>query len=345
MEKLLSRDNFRQLVFSRDNFSCVICSNKEGPHDAHHIIERRLWPDGGYYLSNGATVCNSCHLKCESTDISVEEVREKAKITKPIIPPHLYYDQQYDKWGNIILPNGQRLKGDLFWDESVQKILANHIHKFVDKVKYPRTYHLPWSKNITEDDRVLESLDNFLDKEVVVTIKMDGENTTLYRDGIHARSVDSRSHPSRNWVKNFHSTIVHDIPDGWRICGENLYAKHSISYDKLDSYFLGFSIWDERNNCLDWNTTLEYFQLLGITPVPVVTIGIWDDNFQKTLVRLAEDSKWESEEGYVVRLSGSFPYSNFRNSVAKFVRKNHVQTTKHWMHGQEMIPNKLKSNN
>jgi hypothetical protein len=70
-------------------------------------------------------------------------------------------------------------------------------------VKFPRTPHLPFSEGVQEDDRIIESLDALLNHEVVVTKKMDGENTTMYRDHIHARSLDRRSHPSRDWVKQF----------------------------------------------------------------------------------------------------------------------------------------------
>jgi hypothetical protein len=48
-------------------------------------------------------------------------------------------------------------------------------------------------------------------------------------------------------------------------------------------------------------------------------------------------------EGYVVRLAGEFPYSAFPLSVAKFVRKGHVQTTKHNWRTQAVIPNKMKN--
>ena len=51
----LTRDQFRNGVFARDGHKCVLC---QAPgQDAHHIMERRLFPDGGYYLDNGATVC------------------------------------------------------------------------------------------------------------------------------------------------------------------------------------------------------------------------------------------------------------------------------------------------
>jgi hypothetical protein len=103
----------------------------------------------------------------------------------------------------------------------------------VNAIKYPRTPHLPWSPGASSDDVFLIDTQMFMGKSVVITEKMDGENTTLYPDHLHARSLDSRHHPSRTWVKQWHQTLAHDIPQGWRICGENLYAQHSVSYTQL----------------------------------------------------------------------------------------------------------------
>ena len=331
---LLTRDQFRTQVFERDNHRCVICSNPA--QDAHHILERRLWNDGGYYLANGASVCGSCHILCEETTISVEDVRIAAKITKPIVPEHLYHDVQYDKWGNIILENGQRIRGELFDDPSVQKILSKYLDQFTDKIKYPRTYHLPWSPGITSDDRMIKSTDIFQGQRVIITEKMDGENSNLYPDYIHARSIDSRNHPSRNWLKNFWSQICGDIPNGYRICGENLYAKHSIEYHSLNTYFMGFSIWNGLK-CLSWDETTEWFELLGIQPVPVKYDGVWDEEFCKHI-----QLNYHNQEGYVVRLASEFSYKDFRNSVAKFVRKDHVAPSAHHWFGRTVVPNQLK---
>lgn len=336
---LLTRDVFRESTFARDNYTCVFCDKPAV--DAHHILERRLWPDGGYYLNNGASVCADHHIECENTKISVEDVRIACGITKIIVPPHLYDDHQYDKWGNPVLPNGQRLKGELFYDESVQKILKQGgvLDLFTNQVKYPRTHHLPWSQGVNDDDRVIDNLDAFRGKRVIVTVKMDGENTSMYNDYIHARSIDGRSHPSRDWVKQFWSGISADIPEGWRVCGENLYAKHSIHYTDLTTYFMGFSIWDDRNTCLSWDDTIEYFNVLGVTPVPVLYDGIFDED---TIKRLWTEKNWEQCEGYVVRVAEAFNYSEFRFKAAKFVRKGHVQTVKHWMYGQLVEKNLLK---
>lgn len=339
-QKLLTRDDFREGVFARDKHKCVFCG--EPAQDAHHILERRLWPDGGYYLDNGASVCGKHHIMCETTELSVEDVRIACGILKPIIPPHLYDDQVYDKWGNPVMPNGTRLKGELFFDESVQKVIKPYLDLFVPYVKYQRTYHLPWSPTPQKDDRQLtlaECRANFEGKRVIATIKKDGENTTMYPDYIHARSVDSRNHVSRNWVKNYWSQICGDIPEGWRICGENLFAEHSIKYSTLDSYFYGFQLWNERNFCLDWNLTVEYFELMNVIPVEKIYDDIYDE---KRLLKLHEDLDLEMEEGFVLRTADGFSYGDFRNCVAKWVRPNHVQTTKHWMHGQPVIQNGLK---
>lgn len=205
--------------------------------------------------------------------------------------------------------------------------------------KYPRTPHLPFSPGRTDDDRVLSSLDHFRDREIVASIKMDGENASLYRTGFHARSLDSRHHPSRDWLARFHAAFAHEIPDGWRICGENLYARHSIGYEDLPSYFMGFSVWDETNTALSWADTLEFFELLGVTPVPelVAYRGVFDE---ARLRALAQSWDVSTQEGFVVRLAGSIPFEAFGQSCAKWVRREHVQTDTHWMH-QAVVPNGL----
>lgn len=69
--------------------------------------------------------------------------------------------------------------------------------------KHPRTKHVPWSKSIGSDDKVMYNFSHFLNKRVIITEKMDGENFTGYPNGVsHVRSMDSKYHPSRTWFKN-----------------------------------------------------------------------------------------------------------------------------------------------
>lgn len=339
MFKLLTRQQFNDAVFKRDNYKCVICLNDA--KDAHHILEKKLWPSeiGGYFLENGVSLCEEHHLKAESTEISCSVLRQKANIKTFPLPDHFDLDSDYDKWGNIILPNGNRLKGEMFFFDNVQKIIKPFLHFFEDHVKYPRTYHLSWSKGRSDYDKVLKDVSSFEGRHITVTLKMDGESSSLYKNYLHARSLDYHPHPSRTWIKSFHAQICNDIPEGWRICGENLYAKHSIKYTNLESYFLVFNIWNEKNECLSWDDTKEWCNLLNLKTVPVIYEGIFDQDLIKNIWSKFDENE---HEGYVIRISDSFNYSNFRKSVAKMVRESHVsKENDHWMH-QEIEVNKLK---
>jgi hypothetical protein len=207
----------------------------------------------------------------------------------------------------------------------------------INRFKYPRTPHLPWSFGYTDDDVILQNAKYFENQEIVVTEKLDGENTTMYTDYIHARSINSRSHISREWVKKLHANISYLIPSGWRLCGENLYARHSIPYDNLESYFYLLSIWDDQNICQNWLQTLEWAELLGLKTPREFYRGLWDE---KLISNLSIDTA--CCEGYVVRTVQAFSYDLFNQRVAKWVRKEHVATNEHWMH-KEIIPNRLIS--
>ena len=128
MLKLLTREQFKELAFKRDKYKCIFCSDTK--ISCHHIIERKLFSNGGYYLDNGASVCDEHHWACEKTDISTEDVRKACGITNIIIPEGFDPSKVYDKWGNIILPNGRREPGPMFFEENVQKILKDKLWLF-----------------------------------------------------------------------------------------------------------------------------------------------------------------------------------------------------------------------
>ena len=337
---LLTRDEFREGVFERDGLRCVICKADDSPA-AHHVVERRLFDDGGYYLANGATLCPRCHIKAEQTPLSCDAIRDAAGIDVVILPEHLYPDEKYDKWSNIILNDGRRIQGELFQDLSVQKILREGgvLDQFLPYVKYPRTHHFIWSPGATKDDRIIRDLSVLENSEVVVTVKMDGENNSFYHDYYHARSLSSPSHPSQSWAKQWHASHKYDIPEGWRVCAENLYAEHTIHYQGLPSYLAVFSIWDDKNTCLSWDDTLEWCELLELPHVPILYRGPWDEELIKKLYQPTYNGN--DMEGYVVRVTNSFHYAQFRRCVCKYVRAGHVsQHAKNWRSGP-VVPNEL----
>ena len=117
-----AREEFKKAVFSRDKGCCVLCSGT--PVTAHHIMDRKLFPDGGYVVDNGASVCDPCHVLCERTIVGVHEVRNKAGITSVVMPPGLNPSRSFDKWGNEILDGGLRLAGPLADDDGCRRALA-----------------------------------------------------------------------------------------------------------------------------------------------------------------------------------------------------------------------------
>lgn len=201
--------------------------------------------------------------------------------------------------------------------------------------KYNKTYHLPWS-NPSSDDKIADDITCLIGREIVITEKLDGENTGMKNEGVYARShgTFTTSAWSRE-VRQLHLMKVKDnLDENTFIFGENMEGIHSIEYTNLDSYFYMFGI---RDNLvwLSWDEIEEYSYLLGIPTVPVLFRGIV--NSEKELRELVEglvknQSKLGGDiEGVVVRVSDRFDDDDFKKSLQKWVRKNHVKTIdKHW---------------
>jgi len=207
-------------------------------------------------------------------------------------------------------------------------------------VKYPRTPHLPFSPAYSHDDEQLVDI-NFLknEKEIIITEKMDGENTSLYPDHWHGRSINSnRKHESRDYMAGRWAQLRSRIPEGFRVCGENMYAKHSIHYPDLSDWFLGFSIWN-GDMCASWDETIDQFLKIGIWPVKQLYRGPFSFEALTTAVAKLNLNR---QEGIVVRTTTSFEYSKFNHYVAKWVRYKHVESeTKHWF-SSKVTKNRIK---
>lgn len=209
-------------------------------------------------------------------------------------------------------------------------------------MKYPRTYHLPWSPGATSDDKRLQDswFDFYKGKEVVFTEKLDGENTAMTHYDVYARShgAPTRSPWSRNlwdtsdglyWkVKNF-------IGPNETVYGENLYGEHSIHYDALDAYWHMFAV-NDGNLWYSWDEVKEFAKILGVPHVPELERCVLreEGEVKEIIDELMEHTSYyackSGREGVVMRITDSFPIMEFPNYVCKYVRANHVQTDEHW---------------
>ncbi|MBB3752636.1 hypothetical protein FHT44_005148 [Mycolicibacterium sp. BK634] len=209
------------------------------------------------------------------------------------------------------------------------------------RVKYPRTPHLPSSPGATDDDKRMstQTAKNLFREQVVMTEKMDGGNVTLARDYFHARSTSDltprwEQHAKSEWAK-----VAHEIPEGWRVSAESLWAQRSVPYDNLPAYLMVIGIWDDWNNLLTWSQTEEWAALLGLPTVPVLGQG-WTD--ERTALSIWVDKRDpETSEGFVVRSIHNIPYDKFGERVGKWVRPDHVRTAASWRHSNNFPTNGL----
>jgi hypothetical protein len=194
--------------------------------------------------------------------------------------------------------------------------------------RYPRTYHLPNSPGASSDDRRMADTGGLLG-EIVVTEKMDGGNYTMTRLVGHGRSPSSTANPWDSPARAMWSVVRHDIPQGWRVCGESLHATRSVAYGDLVAPFLVFGVFDDHGILLPWDETEQWSNLLGLPIVPVLYRG---SDLPAALTAWGNCRTVENSEGFVVRRAGAIAEEEFPRSVGKWVRPNHVRTDATWRH-------------
>ena len=200
--------------------------------------------------------------------------------------------------------------------------------------KYPRTPYWPWSPSVAKGDRTHEDPEFFLNKQIVITEKLDGSNTAIHRGEVYNRST---SEPSNNkWngmVKKHHAWKV--TASDLVVYGENVYPVHSIEYNPLkeEETFYLFAAGDRDNFC-SFDVLTLFADIHGIPHVPVLFEGEFDSlDFMQEFIdeKMTEKSVLGSErEGIVIRTYKGYKVSNHSRHACKVVRPNHVQTDEHW---------------
>ena len=154
--------------------------------------------------------------------------------------------------------------------------------------KFPRTPHLWWPLDRPpNDDRVIDPslVREFLSGDVVVEEKVDGANVgfSLGADGtirIQNRGswIDRGAHPQFqpiwSWVSRHYSALTDALKPDLILFGEWCYAVHSVRYDHLPDWFLGFDVCDKTAERF-WSSSRRngLFARAGIQPVPSLYTG------------------------------------------------------------------------
>jgi hypothetical protein len=363
----MSRASFREQVCDRDDGECLVyCCNEnvtpdpDGPGEQHHIVERKLWEDGGYIPENGANVCNYHHRLAEKNVIPPQSLWRWAGIEDPPLPNIVagrHEANDIDKWGEFL--------GTPPWQE------------YRDYIKYPSTRHLPFSHERDDDDTAHQQLDWAMGYPLVATVKMDGGNAMLVHDTdepIRARNGRQANKEHFDMAKQWYweNSLYSEIPEYYQIFGEWLYAKHSIHYGcdcdepcedvgpALRDYFQVFGIYDTRYNLwLGWEETMDIAAEIGLTMTPPARefydgpfepsekyyLGEFDNSkeFWQYAYDLSTSTVDAGHEGIVIRSAQPFNYGQMMERLGKYVRPGHVKEgEKHWSN-RPLVQNNTKN--
>lgn len=155
-------------------------------------------------------------------------------------------------------------------------------------MKFPSTPHLALLGGVTvRDDKVLTPIerDRFLAHDVIVEEKVDGANLGIAFDSTGAIRTQNRGSllqepMTGQWKKlpgwlAFHSDRLFDVlTDRYIVFGEWCYAKHSIPYDRLPDWFVGFDVYDSQANRFFGRHKRDVFLAsLEVPVVPCLTSG------------------------------------------------------------------------
>jgi ATP-dependent RNA circularization protein (DNA/RNA ligase family) len=220
-----------------------------------------------------------------------------------------------------------------------------------DFFKFPSTPHLATLAGVDiRDDKVLSESerDEFLQKCLVVEEKVDGANLGIAFDSqgnIRAQNRGAYLHlPGSGQWKKLHDwltprtdVLFDHLFDHFILFGEWCYARHSVFYNRLPDWFLGFDIYDKRfGRFLSSEHRDAFLREMCIAQVPVLARGHFSyPEIQKFL----STSKFgdQTVEGIYLR----FDQDDWLVQRAKLVRPAFIQAVEqHWSRSA-IRPNRL----
>ncbi|MES9906449.1 MAG: RNA ligase family protein [Sedimenticola sp.] len=221
-----------------------------------------------------------------------------------------------------------------------------------DFFKFPSTPHLTTLAGVDiRGDKVLSESerDEFLRHGLVVEEKVDGANLGISFDSegnIRAQNRGAYLYlPGSgqwkklgDWLAPRTDTLFEHLSDHFILFGEWCYAQHSVFYDRLPDWFLGFDVYDKRfGRFLSSERRDALFKEVCITQVPVLARGHFA---YPEIQKLLSTSKLSDQpaEGLYLR----FDQDEWLGQRAKLVRPAFIQAVEqHWSRSA-IRPNRLR---
>ena len=218
--------------------------------------------------------------------------------------------------------------------------------------KFPHTQHLVWlGKGAPRSDKIMSAADveRFLSAEILVEEKIDGANLglSLGLDGrlrVQSRGnylspgrCHSQWNPLWPWLEQRREILTLRLGEDLILFGEWCYARHTVPYDKLPDWFLGFDVFDKNHDgFFSAERRNEWLHSCDLHSVPEIAHGIIRRDMLGVLLRKSTVGSVLAEGIYLRRDN-----SGWLESRAKIVSSEFKQQIEaHWTR-RAVIPNRL----
>lgn len=221
-----------------------------------------------------------------------------------------------------------------------------------DFFKFPSTPHLATLTGVDiRGDKVLSESerDEFLQHYLVVEEKVDGANLGISFDSegnIRAQNRGAYLHlpgsgqwkKLSDWLTPRTDKLFEHLSDHFILFGEWCYAQHSVFYDRLPDWFLGFDVYDKRfGRFLSSRRRDDLLTEMCVAQVPVVTRGLFAYPEIQKFLSISKLSD-QPAEGIYIR----FDQDDWLAQRAKLVRPAFIQAVEqHWSRSA-IRPNRLR---
>ena len=210
-----------------------------------------------------------------------------------------------------------------------------------DFFKFPSTPHLALLDGVeVRGDKVMSNVEQtrFLSHELVVEEKVDGANLGISFDTDGNIRAQNRGAylplPSSgqwkklaDWLVPIKDDLFEHLTDRYILFGEWCFARHSVFYDRLPDWFLGFDVYDKKaGRFLSCERRDTVFRATHIHQIPMIERGIFA---LPDLSKLMLQSKFSNRpsEGIYLRLD----QGDWLAQRAKLVRPAFIQAVEqHW---------------
>ncbi|MFA5480114.1 MAG: RNA ligase family protein [Candidatus Muiribacteriota bacterium] len=207
--------------------------------------------------------------------------------------------------------------------------------------KFPATPHLAMLEGVEiRGDKVLSEAERlvFLRHEIVVEEKVDGANLGISFDsegnlflqnrGSHLKfPVTGQWKKLEQWLNPKIDALFESLTDRYILFGEWCYAKHSVYYNRLPDFFLGFDVYDKKvKKFFSTEKRDKFINKMGINRVPQIVTGNYSLSDIRQLLAQSKISD-EPAEGLYLRIN----QGDWLLKRTKLVRSSFIQSVEeHW---------------